>query len=285
MASLLLAIDLNRQVLKIPVEKNALAELNQKFARLTNDYVADREMVPYEPGYTPPVDEVLVTAYDLPPVLQQIRTAVPSGLPILDPSTLVSNPPVALVHVKLGPSPTFCFQTVTKENLLLPRRALLFGNKHFEFNQEVGLLPTNRLDAIHEGGQLVFRSELRVRRFLDMEAFFTEASDQVLEEFFEAQHFVVDDIAKVKTAATQLLRRKIAKLASESAVLDIRRVKSAAQEAGVDVKFKGKMLVVPGDRKGLKNVVDLLSHAYVQSLVDPSRKYYASSLRPISKSN
>src|SRR5690606_34673469 len=188
-------------------------------------------------------------------------------------------------HVKLGPSPTFCFQTVTKENLLLPRRALLFGNKHFEFNQEVGLLPTNRLDAIHEGGQLVFRSELRVRRFLDMEAFFTEASDQVLEEFFEAQHFVVDDIAKVKTAATQLLRRKIAKLASESAVLDIRRVKSAAQEAGVDVKFKGKMLVVPGDRKGLKNVVDLLSHAYVQSLVDPSRKYYASSLRPISKSN
>jgi len=284
MSGFLLAIHLDRTIRTIPAERQTAEELDDKFGRLAVGYLNERELVPYEAGYSPTPDEVLVTEYDLGEPLSKIKKGLPAGLKAMDSKTLAEDPPVAIVHVKPGSSPTFSFQVITKGNLLAPRSALLFGNKLFEFNEQVGLMPRDKLDALYEGGQLYFRNELQVRRFLDMEKFFTEASDELIEDYFGGNQFVVDDAGKLKSAATNLMRRKIARLAAEKVTFDMRAVKRVAGEAGLSVKFRGTSLVVPPDRRGLRDVVDLLSDSYVRGTVRANQLYFASSKRRVSSS-
>ncbi|OQX67449.1 MAG: hypothetical protein B6A08_15470 [Sorangiineae bacterium NIC37A_2] len=281
MTGFFLAIHLNQEVRTIPLEKGTAEELDQKFARLAADYMVDRELVEYCPGYHPPPEEVMTVGYDLSGPLGKIRKSLPSALPALDKKTLENDPPVALVHVKPGESPTMCFQAVTKSNMMAPQSALFFGNQHFKFNTQVGLIPTNRIDALYEGGQLLFRNEHQVRRFLDMEEFFTEASDEVIEEFFASDNFVVQDSEKLKKAANKTMRRRIAMLSSKETEFDMKRIRSAAKRCGLSLDFQGTAMVIPSDRKGLKEAVGLLSDDYLGSLTQDDRLYFASFKRPI----
>lgn len=70
-------------------------------------------------------------------------------------------------------------------------------------------------------------------------------------------------------------------LSSGETKFDMKRLKSAAKKCGLDLSFKGNALVIPSDRKGLKEAVGLLSDDYLSSLTQDDRLYFASFKRPI----
>lgn len=253
---------------RIPVDSEAAERLEEKFENLATDYLADRELIPYAPAYKPSEDELLAVDYELPSGLARIRDAMPSGLEALTQKHLSLDPPVALVWVKVAPkkSPSFVFQGFSTRNVLRPGRAMFFGNGDFKFNDRAGLVPGEKIDALHEGGQLVFRNELVVRRFLDMEEFFTEASNEVVEEFFGSSQFKVPDLEKVKVIATKLQRRQIAAL-NKASDFDMKAVRRVAREANLSVIFEGETLVIPPDRRRLTCALDLLSDSYVHGAI------------------
>jgi hypothetical protein len=97
------------------------------------------------------------------------------------------------VAIRTGKQPSFRFQAIDSRNILHEKRVAFFNPKGFAFNKEPGLMLPEKLDAIHEDGQLFFRSERKVSRFLDLGDVFREATSEELKAVFSKPEFVVDN--------------------------------------------------------------------------------------------
>jgi hypothetical protein len=275
---LLLAIRRDRTLREVRLEKTAAAGVGQAFTDMDEKFRSDDiERLPYQPAYKPAANELLELVYDLPPSLWACRTVLDSTIPALDNSSLRKEPPIALVAVTCGRHPTFRFQATDNKNLLHTKWVLLTGPKHFHLNQNAGLVIGQHLDAVHEGGKLYFKSEHNVRRFLDLEKFFREATDEEIENVLNVKPFTIDNLPGVKAAANTLVRRKLAQLAASQQKFNLPALKIAARKAKVRITERNGALVVPSTPRELQLLVRLLHDDYLESLLGSGRVYRTNS--------
>jgi Domain of unknown function (DUF4868) len=239
--------------------------------------------VAYAPAYTPELDEIMaIEAYPLPPELAACGRVLPRALPTASLKALQDTPPNAFVLVETGESPRFIFQTITSANRLTSKRAILFGPQGFKLNEDPGLLFGHSVNAIIEDGRLSFTSEHTVRHFLDLDAYFQEATDEALDAFFANDAFEVGDMSALKDAANQVLRRKLQRVIETGKLPSPKTLQAAAKKyLGLRLTIRGKALVVPTDAKEFSKFVRLLNHDYVQSVTDERARFVTSSKRPL----
>jgi hypothetical protein len=279
---LVLTIQRNDIVSVLPLEKKTHASLANKFERLSTAFLnADTPVHDYAPAFTPEPGELLKLKYNLPANIWAFRSALPNGTAELDGHILEEVGLRANIAVDCGSKPRFLFQAIDNRYLVQPRSIALFFNKTFQFNDAVGISFPERVDAIHENGHLYFRSELVVRRFLDIEAHFTKATDEELEEYFAGDGFAPLDIDAVKAIANDPLRRKLHGIISSGRRIDPKAVAAVAKRVGLVFKLKDGKLVVPTIPGDFREFVRLLDDSYLESMLDHRNVYFAASKRKL----
>ena len=281
---LLLALHKNgavREVRLSPRARTALTfTIDALAARLLH---AETEQHDYEPGFRPEEDGVVVLEYPLPESLWRCRQTLPNDVDAVSDKTLAGETPVGLVAVDTGRAPRFVFQAVDSRNFLRQSRALFFHPRGFDLDDRVGLVIADRVDAIHKGGRLYFRSEHTVRRFLDMTAYFQVATDEDLRKLFGGKSFAVDDWEGLKSAASDVVRRKLHAVLASGSKFEPSRVRAVAQRVGVQVEVRGGRLVVPTTRKELHDFVRVVHDDFLESMFEGSQVYLTTSKRSVAK--
>jgi hypothetical protein len=275
---LLLAIQKDRTVQEVRLDNKTHQTIAGAFDDLGAQFLKDgTEILPYSAGYKPDAGELMELSYQLPETLWSSRAALDPGVLKMDAKALRAKPPIALVAVTCGRRPIFRFQAVDNRNLLHTKHVLLFGPGTLHLNTNPGLVIGEHIDAVHEDGKLYFHSEHTVRRFLDLEKFFREATDEQLESVLTTRPFVIDDLLGVKSAANTLVRRKVAELAEASQTFRVPALKLAARKAKITLKERSGLIVVPSSARELEKLVRLLHDDYLESLFGSGRVYRTNS--------
>jgi hypothetical protein len=275
---LLLAIRRDGALQEVRLEKRSHETVTTAFEDLGSAFLKDgTEILPYSAGYKPDAGELMELKYDLPKQLWDCRAALDSSVLKLDAVSLKTNPPVALVAITCGRRPIFRFQAMDNRQLLHTKHVLLMGAGSFHLNANPGLIIGDRIDALHEDGKLYFRSEHTVRRFLDLEKFFLEATDEQVEAVLGVRPFVIENLDGVKAAAKTLVRRKIAELAEAAPKFKLPMLKFAASKAKIRLTERNGGIVVPSTARELEKLVRLLHDDYLESLFGSGRVYRTNS--------
>jgi hypothetical protein len=237
----------------------------EKFPAVVLDGV---EFHDYAPGFKPEDDGMLRVKFKLPDALQRCSRSTPSDLEALDPQAAAATPPVALLGVEQGTSPRFAFQSV--DGRMMPHRngAILFNPNGFTMNKQAGILVRSRVDAVHLDGKLYFTSEHVVRRFLDIDYLFRQATDQEIKELFSGPAFQVDDWKELNSSANIPLRRKLHVVQSSGKKILPLAVKALAKRLGSEVEVRKGKLVVPTGPAEFREFVRMLSDDYLESPLD-----------------
>jgi hypothetical protein len=280
---LLLALHRDGTVREVGLSRQASEALAFLIDGLARAFLnAATEQHPYEPGFRPEDDGVVVLDYGLPESLWRCRQILPNDVLRLNEATLTDDPPTALVAVDTGRAPRFCFQAMDRSDVLRQERSLFFNPGGFEFNAQVGLLVPERIDAIHKGGRLHFRSEFQVHKFLGLASFFEEATSEGMKTFFGAKTFVVDDWNSLKEAANSLIRRKLHRVLASGRTFQPKKLQAIAERLGLGTpEIRKGRVVVPSGRAELRDFVRILNDDFLESLHDQEHVYLTTSKRAV----
>ncbi len=156
------------------------------------------------------------------------------------------------------------FQAFDSRKVLRKGFTILNSGNTYKKLEDPGLTLQNSLTAIYEKGELTFYSYFNTKKFVDLSRFYIEATDTDIAEFASNKLFEVEDIEAIKAASDQIVRKKIA-LLHKNKVLEsvtIKSIGATAKEYGVDLDIKNNKLLLPSDKKKLKNLIRFLDENY-----------------------
>jgi hypothetical protein len=278
---ILLALRNDDSFAEVRLEPATKKELSLQYRTLHDRFIGeDTEIHDYAPAFRPDEDGILRLKYDLPTQLSACCQALPGGIRALDADALAGGVK-ALVGINVGRKPVFYFQAIDNRVTIQPRRMILFYDRTFRLNDTAGIVFADRLDAIHQDGFLYFRSEVVVRRFLDVEEHFTTATNADLEKLFGSATFAVSDIGAVKDVANTVARRKLHGILQSGRVLDSKSIQAVARKIGVPVQLAKGRIVVPTSLREFRDFVRILDDAYLASMLDSTTVYLTTSKRQL----
>lgn len=276
----------------VALAPDAKTKLSGKFlASLTKLEEKRATLVDYDPGYTPGPNEMFEVAWQLPSTLEGLVERVPARFPRLKAEDIERERPQAVLVALGGARKLLCFQGIDSRNFLRPRgkwTTLLAGGGTFEVFTGAALNVSERVDAFYENGKLYFHSEFVVRRFLDLDTVFAPMKLSQVRELLSRDEFDVANMEQVLEHATDLYRRKLARIARVlgDGGIDVKAVQRAAnalssQVPGLSVTVRRNKIVVPEDKKGFTELVHLLNDDYLQSTVNRERFFFTNSKRSV----
>lgn len=281
---LFVAIQRDKSIRQLKLDARAHAELSRTFAESGRAFLGpETEVFDYEAGFTPDGDGVVRVELELPKALKSCGKQKPSDLAALDPKSLRTEPPIALVAVEQGRAPRFTFQAVDNRNLLRAGGVLLFGPKSFSVNRELAIAVSGRVDAVSAGKYLYFRNEHTVRRFLDIDHLFRAATDDELANLFAQKAFCEVELAAVKLVATEPLRRKLHFVLASGRPIKPKVVQAVGDRVGQKVEIRRGALVVPTERAAFREFVRILADDYLESLQYQEQVYLTTSKRRVNR--
>ncbi len=139
--------------------------------------------------------------------------------------------------------------------------------------EEPGLVLQDKLTAHYTNGNLLFVSYHNTKRFLDLSEYYTAATDTDLDTFAENELFEFEDQESFKGNADSIIRKKIALLQKNNvldnlSIDDIETVANdlnqhVAEEHKINITTNNGKLVIPKDKKQLKELIRFLDEDYV----------------------
>lgn len=278
---ILLAIRNDGSLAEVRLEPSTKTALSTQYDGLRGSFIGPgTEIQDYVPAFRPDDDGVLRLKFDLPAPLWSCRQALPGGIPALD-ATALAEGIRALVGINVGKKPIFHFQAIDSRFTIQPHRIVFLFDQAFRLNDRTGIVFADRLDAVHEDGHLYFKSEMVVRRFLDIEEHFTAATDAELQTLFTEPAFAPIDLKAVKVIANTTLRRKLHGVLQSGRVLNSKSIQAAAKKIGVPIQVTKGKVVVPTSLKEFRDFVRILDDAYLESILDGTTVYLTTSKRPV----
>ena len=159
--------------------------------------------------------------------------------------------------------------------------------------EEPGLILQDKLTAHFHNGTLYFASYHNTKRFLDLADYYREATDTDLDDFAATDLFAFEDQEGFKEQADSIIRKKIALLQKNEvlkdlAVADIQTVANnfnaelpEEHHITIMVNDDGK-LVIPEDKKQLKELIRFLDEDYVTAPPDEKKMSHQFQEIPVS---
>ncbi len=254
-------VSLNRE------SQKSLSDIFQDQAKeILND---DRERHEYAPSFVPTDGGIIELEFNLPAELAQLAPTIPNNIPKLTHEQIRTFTAKAVMAVNPAAG-RFAFQAIDRRRFLGPRRPiLLFGPEANELKTTNGLVLGEKLDALYEGGYLYFTSETVVRRFLDLDSIFREATDTEIVDLLNSDKFMGFDenVVLDPSVADTWVRRKVmfikqSNLLDEVGVVVLRQ---AAKECGVTLGGNARKIAVPDTKKELKVLLKFLSEDFLES--------------------
>jgi hypothetical protein len=173
------------------------------------------------------------------------------------------------------------FQIFDRRRVLSTRRVtILYSGDTFRRLEDPGLTLDTQLAAAFIGDKLFFHSFYVARRLFDLSKYFREATDVELESFAGHKALAVADVGELRRHADTWVRKKIAVIL-QSEILDSQppaKIAQVAKAYGIPVTFDGRKIVIPSDKRELKQVLRLLEENFFTSELTGSR-YVSNSKR------
>jgi len=270
--------DDDRPIRRIPLTADLNAELAQLFAEQKATLLNERQAIAFTGSYNVDDGEIFTIAdYPLPSAIGQ-AIGNPLTCPVLNLNTETQRIK-ALFSGNWSPTARAVSFQVFDTGKLLSNRWTLVGlpihaGDTYKRLEEPGLILQDKLTAYFDNGTLYFYSYHNTKRILGLSDYYREATDTDLDAFADTDLFVFENRERFKQQADSIIRKKIALLQknevlNDISVTDIQAVANTfnaelPQEHHINIVVNndGK-LVIPGDRKQLKELIRFLDEDYV----------------------
>lgn len=266
--------DRQREVRRLRVTDDIHQQLAKTFTEQAQ-VVLDphRDRMPYEPGFRPDGEVLYIDDYELPDYLDGLEKA-PSAPDPLAPGEVEANSVKALFAVAFDaqPTPRMMFQNFDRRQVIEPKGLwIVYDADLFRRLSQTGLAIGNHVTAVLDQGHLYLTSEHMVRRYLDLDLYFREATDEELDDFFTAPTLAVEDQPALEEMADRWIRTKIASIHRREILqrYSPQEIKNAAAHFKLDYRIRGRgksaQLVVPQDKKAFKDLLRFLNDDLLDS--------------------
>lgn len=250
----------------LEIDKTTQSTICSTFAEATFPFLSDKEIVPFKGSYKPNEDELLsICDFQLP---EMITDAVrdPLGLQSLvyDKDT---EPDIKALFVGERTEAdnteifTIALQRFRKEQYLSTKKFSLFYDKNtFIRESRWGIGITDIIDCVFTQSELRFSSYFYARQIFDLSGYYRSATDSEVQNFSKSDLLCIADSTLFQSMADTWIRRKIAAI-NDSGVLTTNtaaKIKKLAQNCGLKIEIKNKKILIPPDKKKLKELLGFL---------------------------
>ncbi len=261
---------------RIPLTADLGTELAQFFASQQSDFVENKQQIAFSGSYNVGSDEIFtITDYPLP---DAIGSALSNPLPcqLLNLNNETHRIKALFTGSWSNNNKIVNFQIFDSGKLLSKGWTLIGSGDLYKKLEEPGLVLQEKLTAHYANGTLYFSSYHSTKRFLDLSSYFREATDTDLDAFVATELFAFEDQSSFKNNADSIIRKKVAllqknKVLEDLTVVDIQTVANnfnqglpAEHHIKINISEDGK-LVVPQDKKQLKELIRFLDEDYVEA--------------------
>lgn len=259
---------------RIPLTAALNTELAQLFAEQQAALLGDKQAIAFTGSYNVDEGEIFTIAdYPLPPDIGQ-AIGNPLTCPVLNLNIETHRITALFSGTWSATNKAVNFQVFDAGKLLKRGFTLIGSGDTYKKLDEPGLILQDKLTAHFHNGTLYFHSYHNTKRFLDLADYYREATDTDLDAFATTDLFAFEDEASFKDQADSIIRKKIALLQKNEVLKDITvtDIQTVANNfnaelpeehhINITVNKDGK-LVIPKDKKQLKELVRFLDEDYV----------------------
>lgn len=278
-------VDGDHEMRRLDVESALQRELTATFVSQADELLDPRlEQVPFDGRYRPDESELFfIPTFPIPAHLTRaLRTplAVP---PLTKASDALLDRTTALVAVLQGhPTASIVAQSFDRQRLIGRKTTLLLSGDTFNRLDAVGLTIGDRAAAVIRNGILYFQSYSHAKRVVDLTSFYEEATDADLAAFRDHPHLACEDTAAFDAHGDSWIRRKVASITAGGLLeaLPAKTLAAAARRYNVPVTVRNNRLVLPAEKKALKDLLRVLDEdLYTGDL--SRRRFLANSKRTV----
>lgn len=248
---------------------------------------AGRELIPYEPGYKPDEELLVIEGYPLPAYLRDVETA-PLTLPEVSSAEIEEGRIKSLFGVAAADgrqARAMLFQSFDARQVLeRGGLTLLLDRDTFRRLETTGLVVGGKLTALLVGESLYFQSEHLVRRYLPLDDFFREATDEEIEKLLRSPVFAPTAMTDFLPLSDRWVRGKVTSILRRETLkkVPIQKITATGKVYGVEVETRRidghRRIVVPREKAALKSLLRLLDDDLLTSQLTDLR-YQVSSKR------
>ena len=250
----------------LEVDKTTQVAICKSFAEAAVPLLSGKQMVPFDGSYKPNEDEGLsICNFHLP---ESITDAVrnPLGLQAFSYNK-AAEPDIRAILVGERAETdntevfTIAFQRFRKEQYLSAKKfSLFFEENTFKRENRWGIGITDTIDCVFTQTELRFSSYFYARQIFDLSDYYRSATDAEVQSFSGFDLLSIADKEQFQSMADTWIRRKIAAI-NDTGVLKnntAAKIKKLAQSCGLEVTIENKKLVIPADKKKLKEILGFL---------------------------
>jgi hypothetical protein len=248
---------------RIPLQASVQAEIEQLFEAQEAAFLAGKDNdQPFDGKWTPDGNDLLVI--DDAPLLQPFNDTLQIGPAAYDrlDVTNYDDAGIKALFMRSGDdqSRILIQRFQTSQYLAKGRYTLRSHNNQFAKLTEHGFSLDGKLTAIIEGTLVKFVSFANLRKIMTIQEHFVAATEAEVRTFAAHGHFHVENAALFNSAMDER-SRKLIKGVLTSGVLtlnDVATIRTRAADIGLDIAEQNGRLVLPGDKRRLKVILNFL---------------------------
>lgn len=262
--------DKNSAINRIPLTGALQSDIAHLFEEQKKEFIRDKQERAFSGSYSTGSDELFaINNYH---ITEQIFESIqnPISIPTLDLSNSISIK--ALFTGAWDDNKSVYFQSMDARKILKKGFTLINSQKTFSKLTDPGIILSNKLAAVYCNGKILFQSYHITNRFLDLSNYFREAADTELDDFISHDLFSCEDIEEFRKNADSIVRKKIALLLTNNILenITIAELETVAKEFNqlvhdenkINLKITGGRLIIPNDKKELKELIKFLDEDY-----------------------
>ncbi len=204
---------------RIPLTQGFQQELGTFFNEQQQTFTADKQIIEFTGSYNVDSGEIFqIENYPLPVAISNALSN-PLNNPVLDLNTETHRIKALFTGNWTDQQQQVNFQVFDAGKLLSKGWTLIGSGNTYKKLEEPGLVLQDKLTAHYVNGNLLFVSYHNTKRFLDLNDYYTAATDTDLDSFSENDLFEFEDQDTFKGNADSIIRKKI-KMLQKNNVLD-----------------------------------------------------------------
>ena len=250
----------------LEVDQNTQSAICDGFSSASAAITSGKQIIPFDGSYKPNDDETLsISNFVLPDsITDAIRNPLRLQPLVYDKD---AEPDIRAIFIgertETGTSESFtvAFQRFRRDQYLSTKKfSLYFDNNTFRRESRWGIAISDNIDCLFTHTELQFLSYFYARQIFDLSEYYRSATDSEVQNFSSNGVLNIEDSGQFQTMADTWIRRKIATI-NDSGVLQnnsANKIKKLAQRCGLDISIENGKLMIPADKKKLKEILGFL---------------------------
>ena len=254
------------RLFRIPLHQELQQQLEESWGDQLEQFTADMQEIPFDPGYTPEKHERFCIEDYEPPEWLANESSVTVGdldpISVDDELLVLVKGVVAFSRNDIGEE-VVLFQNFTRSHVIQPGRFLLLTRNAYETPQRSGLTLDTKLSAAYfpQEKKLLFHSFRTTNTFLPLAQYYADASEQEIREVLNHDLLKSENVDAFAKGSNQWFRKRFAMLA-DSGVLDehtAEEIRERSKGYDVEIQVADDKIVFPKDKVAAKKLLQFLN--------------------------